>query len=83
MGEVIGLADMRVHESKREVERQVVYHECRPLEITLQFNADAFQRSLEEAIVGARDTLGDDQPEKSSGGVIVSVSIADCDETVH
>lgn len=77
---MIGLADKGVHERKREVDGQFVYHQSWLLEIAVRFRADVRLISVDNAIVSKWEALGDEQPDSSPGGVIVSVPPAARDD---
>lgn len=60
-----------MHELKREVDRQLVYHERWLPPISVLFNADFRLSSLHDAVAATREELGNERMDPSPGGIFV------------
>lgn len=72
-GVVTGLAEKCVHERKREIDGQFLYHGHRLPAVAVKFQADVRLSSIEIAMVANREALGEKQLDPYPSGVILSV----------
>lgn len=79
-GDLIGLADKRVHNRKRQVDGHFVYHEYRLPSIAVCFQADVRLTSLDDGVVANGEEFGDERPDPSSAGIFMLAPTATGDD---
>lgn len=78
---MIGLADKRVHKRKQKVEGRFAYHERLLPFIAVHFKSYDQRSSLDDAVMVTREAVGNEHPDPSPGGVLVSApTVAGDDE---
>lgn len=73
-GDVIALANKHVRKRNRELDRQFIYHKHCLSAIAVLFKADGRLSSLDDALAATRERLGDERPDLTPIGLVVSVS---------